>query len=76
MIAGHAFLYQTVNGIVYHVSRTVKEIKSWSSDEPIVAFVDADSRTSMPASFLRRHFADYCGIVTRRHRTKLAETRR
>jgi hypothetical protein len=55
MISGRAFLYQTVNGVVYHVSRTVKEIKSWPSDEPLVAFVDADSGTSMPASFLRRH---------------------
>jgi hypothetical protein len=54
MISGRAFLYQTVNGVVYHVSRTVKEIKSWPSAEPIVAFVDADSG-SMPASFLRRH---------------------
>ena len=55
MISGHAFLYQTVDGVVYHVSQSVKEIKSWSSDESIVAFVDADNETGMPASFLRRH---------------------
>jgi hypothetical protein len=55
MISGRAFLYQTIDGVVYHVSRTVTEIKSWSSDEPIVAFVDADSESGMPKSFLRRH---------------------
>ena len=54
MISGRAFLYQTIDGVVYHVSRTVTKIESWSSDEqPIVAFVDADSGSGMPKSFLR-----------------------
>jgi len=55
MISGRTFLYQTVDGVVYHVSRTVTEIKSWSSDEPIVAFVDADCGSGAPKTFLRRH---------------------
>ncbi len=43
MIEGLPFLLQDNNGDIYHVAEDVKVIKSWSSDEPIVAFVDVDS---------------------------------
>ena len=56
MISGCAFLYQTIGGVVYHVSETITEIESWppGTVEPIVAFVDADSGSNAPKPFLRR----------------------
>ena len=41
MIEGRPFLYQAKNGIVYHVNENgVEVIRSWSSTEETVAFVD------------------------------------
>jgi len=41
MIEGCPFLYQTSNGNVYSVNENgLHAIRSWSSDEDIVAFVD------------------------------------
>ena len=58
MISGRAFLYQTVGGVVYHVSENITKIESWSpyTDEPMVAFVDADSGSGAPNQFLRYPF--------------------
>jgi len=43
MIEGRPFLFQAIQGTVYHVAeRGVKVVRSWSSEETIVAFVDAD----------------------------------
>ena len=55
MIDGHQFLYQPVNGTVYHVSEEgVDVVKSWSTKETIVAFVDGDEEDYKPDEFLRR----------------------
>ena len=44
MIEGRPFLYQALDGTVYHVNENgVQAIEFWSSHEDIVAFVDADS---------------------------------
>ena len=49
MIEGRRFLYQAKNGTVYHVNEMgVQAIKSWPSNENIVAFVDADSNNYEP----------------------------
>ena len=49
MIEGRPFLYQAKNGTVYHVNeKGVQAIKSWPSNESIVAFVDADSNNYEP----------------------------
>ena len=58
MISGRAFLYQTISGVVYHVSENITKIESWSSNnnESIVAFVDADSGLGEPNVFLRDQF--------------------
>jgi hypothetical protein len=58
MISGRAFLYQTIGEVVYHVSKNITKIESWSpdTDEPIVAFVDADSGSGAPKHFLRYRF--------------------
>ena len=53
-MAGDAFLYQTINEDVYHVANTVTRITSWSSKEPIVAFVDADRSSGRPEPFLQQ----------------------
>jgi len=55
MISGHAFLYQTIDGVVYHVSENITKIESWlpNIDEPMVAFVDADTGSGAPNQFLR-----------------------
>jgi len=54
LIAGHAFLFQSYDGVVYHVSETVSEIKKWSSNQHIIALVDADEGLFPPRPFLRR----------------------
>lgn len=58
MVSGRAFLYQTVGGVVYHVSEIITVIESWSpdTDEPMVAFVDADNESGAPNQFLRNQF--------------------
>ena len=49
MIEGRPFLYQAKNRTVYHVSENgVQAIRSWSSTEEIVAFVDGDKDDSRP----------------------------
>jgi hypothetical protein len=52
LIDGRPFLFQTFEGVVYHVSNTVTRINTWSSSDQIVALVDAD-KTLIPESFLR-----------------------
>jgi len=52
MLAGLPFLYQSMNGVVYHVSQALTPITSWSSEKPIVAFVDADQYSLDPKSFI------------------------
>jgi hypothetical protein len=43
MIEGRPFLYQDNEGAIYHVAEEgVGVVESWSSKEPIVAFVDSD----------------------------------
>jgi hypothetical protein len=48
------FLYQTMHGTVYHVSRTVAVIDSWSSKEGITAFIDGDQ--TQPGSCVPKPF--------------------
>jgi hypothetical protein len=49
MIEGRPFLYQALDGTVYHVNENgVQAIDSWSSVEEIVAFVDADDDSYRP----------------------------
>jgi len=54
MIRGCPFLYQTVDGNVYHVSDHVTQITPSSSLETtnLVAFVDADTTSYQPESIL------------------------
>jgi hypothetical protein len=55
MIEGRPFLYQTRTGTVYHVAENgVDAVQSWSSDEPIVAFVDGDKRDYEPDEIIQR----------------------
>jgi len=43
MIEGRPFLFQAIQGTVYRVAgEGVEVVRSWSSEETIVAFVDAD----------------------------------
>ncbi|KAF8505817.1 hypothetical protein F5888DRAFT_1604032, partial [Russula emetica] len=52
---GLPFLYQTVEGTVYHVAeKGVDEVQSWSSEEPIVAFVDVGEADCKPNRILLR----------------------
>jgi hypothetical protein len=53
MIEGRPFLYQGQDGTVYHVNEEgVQVIKSWPSNENIVAFVDADNNDYGPDAIL------------------------
>lgn len=55
LIAGRPFLYQTIDdGHVFHVDKDgVKEIVgSWTSENHIVAFVDANAGNTRPQQFL------------------------
>ena len=53
MLLGKAFLYQNMEGAVCHVSQALTPITSWSSSEnPIVAFVDADQSSLDPKPFI------------------------
>jgi hypothetical protein len=54
MIDHCPFLYQSVDGIVYHVSDTVIEVNTWASKETIVAFVDADETLVEPKGFIHQ----------------------
>ena len=62
LIAGRPFLYQTIEGNVYHVTQNgVEEIWSyWSPKIHIVAFVDGDKGESKPKCFL---FQDSVQII-------------
>jgi hypothetical protein len=54
MINGEPFLYQSLRGIVYHVSNTITAINSWRSRSGnIVAYVDADEKKFEPQMFIR-----------------------
>ncbi len=56
LIAGRPFLYQTRGRTLYHVAESgVEAIQSWSSDTPIVAFVDGDRGDCEPQDFLFVH---------------------
>jgi hypothetical protein len=52
MIEGVPFLYQTIEGDVYHVADSVTLINKWSAKEYIVAFVDADTVSYAPNHIL------------------------
>jgi hypothetical protein len=52
MIEGVPFLYQTIEGDVYHVADSVTLINKWSAKEYIVAFVDADTVSYAPKHIL------------------------
>ena len=55
MIEGRPFLYQAKGGTVYHVAKEgVEVIRSWRSNEEIVAFVDGDERDFEPEEILLR----------------------
>jgi hypothetical protein len=56
MIEGRPFLYQSMRQTVYHVAKEgVEVVQSWSSQEPIVAFVDGDKGDHEPEGTLVRH---------------------
>ncbi|KAN0103607.1 hypothetical protein V8E52_011816, partial [Russula decolorans] len=56
MIEGRPFLFQAIEGTVYHVAeKGVKVVQSWSSKETIVAFVDFDAGDYRPNWTLIRH---------------------
>jgi len=53
MIEGRPFLYQAWDGTVYHCNENgVQVIRSWSSKEEIVAFVDGDGDGYAPNPML------------------------
>src|SRR5882672_3527325 len=52
MINGHPFLYQDLDGTVYHVSNPTTIVNSWGSNKPIVAFIGADKNLAEPQEFL------------------------
>lgn len=54
MIEGRPFLFQPMDGTVYHVAENSVEeaVQSWSSEETIEAFVDGDKKTP---SYILRH---------------------
>ena len=53
MIEGRPFLYQTIGPVVFHVDeKGVEMVQSWSSQEPIVAYIDGDEGDSKPEGFL------------------------
>ncbi len=56
MIEGCPFLYQARNGTIYHVNENgvevIRSIRSWSSNEKIVGFVDSDEENYDPAPVL------------------------
>jgi hypothetical protein len=53
MIEGRPFLYQAIGGTVYHVAeKGVEAVQSWSSKEPIVAFVVGDEGDYQPNNIL------------------------
>lgn len=52
MIEGLPFLYQTIQGDIFHVADSLTLIKSWSSEEHIVAFVDTDTDYYTPKDIL------------------------
>jgi len=53
MIEGCPFLYQASNGYVYFVNENgLHAIRSWSSDEEIVAFVDVGRTNYNPNDIL------------------------
>ena len=54
MVDGHPFLYQAMDGVIYHVADDVTAMSSWSSTEPIVAFVDGDGGDYGPKWSLRQ----------------------
>jgi hypothetical protein len=55
MIEGRPFLFQDVAGTVYHVAENgVEMVRSWSSNNPIVAFVDGDKANFEPKEMLYR----------------------
>ena len=54
MIAGTPFLYQTINGTVYHVSDAIIAINTWQARKAIVAFVDADRAVVEPREIIRQ----------------------
>ncbi|KAM6497771.1 hypothetical protein JOM56_005719 [Amanita muscaria] len=55
MLDGIPFLYQSIDGIVYHIYRDkVETIESWNPSKSIVAFVDADGNTNTPQWFIQR----------------------
>jgi hypothetical protein len=53
MIEGRPFLYQAMQGAVYHVAESgVEAVESWPSKETIVAFVDCDNMNYDPGLIL------------------------
>ena len=53
MIEGRPFLFQPTSKTVYHVSETgVTVVGTWSSNETIVAFVDADEKGYKPKNMI------------------------
>ena len=53
MIDGCQFLFQDIDGIVYHVARKgVESIDQWPPTERIMAFIDGDGRDAAPRDFL------------------------
>lgn len=59
MIDGVPFLYQTIDGFVFHVSEKVKTIKAWDSSKSIVAFVDGDGAEVIPKRFLHYRYVRF-----------------
>jgi hypothetical protein len=53
MIEGRPFLYQAIDGALYHVGeRGVEAVQSWP-DETTVAFVDGDENYKLNSSLMR-----------------------
>lgn len=63
MLEGVPFLYQTIQGDIFHVADSITLIKSWSSEEPIVAFIDADTASHVPKDILIDH-SNSLNIIT------------
>ncbi|KAF8259787.1 hypothetical protein EI94DRAFT_1690300 [Lactarius quietus] len=55
MIGGRPFLFQSNLGTMYHVTKeSVEIIGSWSSPDPITAFIDGDKRDWEPSELVIR----------------------
>jgi hypothetical protein len=71
MIEGRQFLFQTIEGTVYHIAKegVVRVVHLWSSKNHIAAFVDADKENYIPSRLLYDHSV----IILKRIKSKMGQ---